>query len=73
MTAAHPTLPFFSKVTITNLENGKSAEVIINDRGPFDRSRIIDVSEAAATKLDFKRQGMAKVEVKINQEKEVGE
>ena len=48
MTAAHRTLPFGTRVTVVNLRNGRSAVVRINDRGPFVRSRVIDLSPAAA-------------------------
>jgi len=63
LTAAHPTLPLASKVRVTNLENGKSVEVKINDRGPYVRGRIIDVSEKAARRLGMKEQGLARVRV----------
>src|SRR5258708_16592072 len=53
LTAAHRTLPFGSKVTITNKSNGRSVVVTINDRGPFVRGRIIDVSPPAARSLGF--------------------
>jgi rare lipoprotein A len=53
LTAAHRTLPFGSKVKITNKSNGRSVIVTINDRGPFVRGRIIDVSPAAARSLGF--------------------
>jgi peptidoglycan lytic transglycosylase len=53
LTAAHRTLPLGSKVTVTNKSNGRSVVVTINDRGPFVRSRIIDVSPAAAQVLGF--------------------
>jgi len=53
LTAAHRTLPFGSKVTVTNKSNGHSVVVTINDRGPFVRGRIIDVSPAAARVLGF--------------------
>src|SRR5258707_8363812 len=59
LTAAHRTLPFGSKVTITNKSNGRSVVVTINDRGPFVRGRIIDVSPAAARSLGFS--GVAQV------------
>jgi rare lipoprotein A len=52
MTAAHRTLPFGTKVTVVNRRNGRSATVRINDRGPFVRGRIIDLSPAAAHALD---------------------
>jgi rare lipoprotein A len=61
LTAAHRTLPFGSKVTITNKSNGRSVVVTINDRGPFVRGRIIDVSPAAARSLGFS--GVAQVTI----------
>ena len=62
-TAAHPTLPMPSLVRVTNLENGRSAILRVNDRGPFVSNRIIDLSRAAAEKLGFRRQGVARVRV----------
>jgi len=53
MTAAHPSLPFGTKVRVTNKRNGRSVVVTINDRGPFTRGRIIDVTPAAAQALGF--------------------
>jgi rare lipoprotein A len=61
LTAAHRTLPFGAQVRVTNLRNGRSVVVRINDRGPFGRGRIIDVSRAAARELDMIRSGTAKV------------
>ena len=63
MTAAHRTLPFGSKVRVTNLDNSKSVVVRVNDRGPFVKGRLIDLSLAAARKLDMIRSGVARVEV----------
>lgn len=63
MTAAHPTLPIPSYVRVTNLKNGKNVIVRINDRGPFHRGRILDLSYAAAHRLGFVGQGSAKVQV----------
>ncbi len=63
MTAAHRTLPFGSKVRVTNLANGRSAVVTINDRGPFIRGRIIDVSKGAANVLGMRQSGVARVRV----------
>lgn len=63
LTAAHPTLPMPSKVSVRNLGNGRSVILRINDRGPFTRGRIIDVSRAAARELGFEEQGLAQVEV----------
>jgi rare lipoprotein A len=63
-TAAHKSLPLPSYVRVTNLANGKSVVVRVNDRGPFHAGRIIDLSYAAATKLGFIKQGTARVEVR---------
>lgn len=65
MTAAHKTLPFGTKVYVKNLENGKSAVVRINDRGPFKKGRVIDLSKAAAKQLDITKTGTAKVRIKV--------
>lgn len=62
-TAAHRTLPMPSMVRITNLENGRSIKVRINDRGPFVKNRIIDVSKRVAQELKFHTQGVTKVKV----------
>lgn len=62
--AAHRTLPLPCFVRVTNLDNGKSVVVRVNDRGPFHSARIIDLSYAAAAKLGFVRQGTARVEVR---------
>ncbi len=64
MTAAHKTLPLPSYVTVTNLDNGRQAVVKVNDRGPFHGNRVIDLSYAAAKKLDVVRKGTARVEVR---------
>lgn len=63
MTAAHKTLPIPSYVRVTNMINGRSVVVLVNDRGPFHSERIIDLSYAAAVKLGFADQGVADVEV----------
>ncbi len=63
-TAAHKTLPLPSYARVTNLDNGKSVVVKINDRGPFHSSRIIDLSYAAAVKLGYREKGTARVEVR---------
>jgi rare lipoprotein A len=63
MTAAHPTLPIPSLVRVTNLENGRTVIVRINDRGPFVDDRIIDLSKAAGAALDMHAKGTAKVRV----------
>ena len=63
MTAAHKTLPLPTYVAVTNLDNGRRAVLRVNDRGPFHDNRIIDLSYAAATKLDIVRSGTGLVEV----------
>ncbi len=63
MTAAHKTLPLPSMVRVTNLENGRSVTVRVNDRGPFSGGRLIDVSKKAASELGFLMQGTTKVRV----------
>lgn len=66
MTAAHRTLPFGTRVRVTNTRNGRSVEVRINDRGPYGkRGRIIDVSEAAARRLDMIEAGVVPVIVEV--------
>jgi rare lipoprotein A len=64
MTAAHKTLPLPSYARVTNLDNGRSIVVRVNDRGPFHAGRIIDLSYAAAVKLGYRDKGTARVEVK---------
>ncbi|MFG0584317.1 septal ring lytic transglycosylase RlpA family protein [Pseudomonas sp. zjy_9] len=61
LTAAHRTLPFGTRVRVTNLNNERSVVVRINDRGPFVRGRIIDLSRAAAERLDMLRAGVVPV------------
>lgn len=63
MTAAHRTLPFGSTIKVTNIDNGKACVVRINDRGPFIRGRIIDLSKAAAAEIDMIGTGTARVEL----------
>ncbi len=65
LSAAHRTLPLPSLVRVTNLENGRSMVLRVNDRGPFSRGRIIDVSRRAAQLLGFHRNGIARVRVQI--------
>ena len=65
LTAAHRTLPMGTIVRVTNLYNGETVKVRINDRGPFVRGRVIDLSPDAATKLDMKRAGVAPVRVEV--------
>ena len=61
--SAHRTLPFGSRVRVTNLNNDKSVLVRINDRGPYARSRLIDLSQKAAEQLDMLRAGVVPVRV----------
>ena len=63
LTAAHPTLQLPSIVRVTNLENGRSLVLRVNDRGPFIKNRLIDLSWAAARELGFEEQGLAQVHV----------
>ena len=63
LTAAHPFLPFGTRVRVINLKNGREVKVRINDRGPFAKGRIIDVSYAAARKLNMVRSGLVRVRV----------
>ena len=65
LTAAHPTLPLGSRVMVTNLENGNSTEVIINDRGPFAKGRIIDLSFAAGKTLGMIEPGTVPVRLEV--------
>ncbi len=64
-TAAHRTFPFNSMVKVTNLKNGRSVIVRINDRGPYHGGRIIDLSYLAAKKLGYVNKGVAKLKVKL--------
>ena len=61
MTAAHRSLPFGTVVNVVDQRTGKTIKVTINDRGPFHKGRIIDLSKAAATKLGFRNAGTTKV------------
>lgn len=63
LTAAHKSLPFGTVVDVTHLGNGRSVTVRINDRGPFVKQRIIDLSRAAARKLNMVESGVARVRV----------
>lgn len=64
MTCAHRRLPFGTRVRVTNLSNNRSVLLIVHDRGPYVRGRIIDVSPLAADMLGFRHAGLAQVEVK---------
>lgn len=65
MTMAHPTLPFGTRVRVTNLRNGRSVVVRVNDRGPFVGSRIADLSQAAASYLGMLRRGIAHARIEV--------
>jgi rare lipoprotein A len=65
LTGAHKTLPFGTKVRVTNMANNRSVEVTINDRGPYVEGRIIDVSKSAAETLGFVNQGLAEVKLEV--------
>src|SRR5262249_18025745 len=65
MTAAHRSLPFGSRVRVTNLANNRSVIVRINDRGPYIAGRIIDLSQAAAEKLEMIKPGIVQVRVEV--------
>jgi len=65
MTAAHKSLPFGTKIRVTNLGNNQSVEVVVNDRGPYVDGRIVDLSKAAAEKLGFINQGLADVKLEV--------
>ena len=65
VSAAHPTLPMPSLVEVTNLENGRSMKLRVNDRGPFHDNRLIDLSQAAARELGFEGKGLARVQVRF--------
>lgn len=65
LTAAHKTLPFNNRVRVTNLNNGKSVIVRINNRGPYIKGRIIDLSTAAFTAIESKNKGIARVKLEI--------
>ena len=65
LTAAHKNFPFNALVEVTNLANRKSVIVRINDRGPYKKGRVIDLSEAAAKKLNLKKIGLVKVKIKL--------
>jgi len=65
MTAAHPAYAFGTKLRVTNLTNGRSAVVTVNDRGPAARGRIIDLSYGAADKLGFVRKGVQRVALEV--------
>jgi rare lipoprotein A len=65
LTAAHNTLPFGTKLKVTNTRNGHSVKVVVNDRGPHAKGRIVDVSKRAARKLDLLDAGVAPMQIKV--------
>ena len=65
LTAAHKSLPFGTRVRVTNLANKQTVEVVINDRGPYVEGRVIDLSKSAAEKLGFINMGLAEVQVDV--------
>jgi rare lipoprotein A len=67
LTAAHPTLPFGTKLRVTNVANGQSVTVRINDRGPYVQGRMVDVSYSAAEALGMVRSGVTKVKLDVVQ------
>jgi len=69
LTAAHKTLPFGTKVIVTNLSNHRRVKVRITDRGPFVKGRIIDLSEKAAKRINMLTKGIAQVELKYKKKK----
>ncbi len=67
LTAAHPSLPFGTRVRVTSLDTGRSVVVRVNDRGPFVKGRALDVSYSAAKQLDMTQRGVAKVKMEVLQ------
>jgi peptidoglycan lytic transglycosylase len=67
LTAAHPTLPFGTQLRVTRLDTGRSVVVRVNDRGPFIKGRVVDVSHSAAEQLGLTHQGLAKVKIDVVQ------
>jgi rare lipoprotein A len=65
LTAAHPTLPLGTKIRVTNITNGRSVEVRINDRGPYVKGRILDLSSRAAREIGIKKEGVVPVRIDI--------
>lgn len=65
MTAAHPSLPFGTRLRVTNVANGRSVTVRINDRGPFVAGRSVDISYSAAKRMGFVERGVTKVRMDV--------
>lgn len=70
MTCAHKSLPFGTKVKVTNLNNQKSVVVTVTDRGPYKRGRVVDLSVAAARELDFMHRGVVPVTIEVIKDEE---
>jgi rare lipoprotein A len=69
LTAAHKTLPFGTKIKVTNLDNGRSVKVEVNDRGPFVAGRIVDLSKKAARRIDMIDKGVGNVKIEYRKKK----
>lgn len=69
LTAAHNTLPFGTRIKVTNVRTGRSVKVVVNDRGPHAKGRIVDVSKRAARKLGLVQAGTAPVRIKVIRQK----
>ena len=65
LTAAHKSLPFGTRIRVSRIDNGKSVNVRINDRGPFIEGRIVDLSRKAAKRIDLLREGITKVRIEV--------
>ncbi|MCA9794548.1 MAG: septal ring lytic transglycosylase RlpA family protein [Candidatus Eremiobacteraeota bacterium] len=65
LTAAHRTHPFGTRLRVTRLDTGQSVEVVVNDRGPHNPERVVDLSRKAAEELDLIRDGVIRVEVEV--------
>jgi rare lipoprotein A len=65
LTAAHKTLPFGTKIRVTNVENSQTVDVVINDRGPYVDGRVVDLSKSAAEKLGFVAKGLTDVKIDV--------
>lgn len=72
LTAAHPTLPLGTKAQVTDVETGRSVQVTINDRGPYVKNRVIDLSKAAAQELGMTKEGTTTVKVEANPNEKTG-
>nr|WP_275078199.1 septal ring lytic transglycosylase RlpA family protein [Pseudovibrio axinellae] len=68
LTAAHLTLPIGTNIHVTNLQNGKTLTVTVNDRGPYVKNRLIDLSKAAAAELGFLKSGLTEVRISVPEE-----